>query len=129
MNLTINHDGLVLRIISQVTVMPDIDGESVTVSALWDTGAMFSMLNDSIAKKLNLLEIGNTRYRHADGVSESSIYVGRLELQGGLEISDIELLGLSDIHDFDVLIGMDIISQGDFRVRNENWNTVFTFNC
>lgn len=129
MNLIVNHEGLVQRIISQVTVMPVSGNSSVTVSALWDTGATTSMLNDSVARALNLGEIGYTEYAHANGIAESSIYAADVDFQGGLKIRKIELIGLSDIHDFGLLIGMDIISQGDFRVRNDNGNTVFTFDC
>ncbi len=32
-----------------------------------------------------------------------------------------------DLHDFDVLIGMDIISQGDFSITHEGNRTIFSF--
>lgn len=129
MNLTINHKGLAHRIISQVSVTNNDNGKSATASVLWDTGATGSMLNVAIATKLNLEAVGFTKYQHADGITETAIYAAGLEFQGGLKIGEIDLMGLSDIHDFDMLIGMDIISRGDFRIKNEDGNSVFTFSC
>ena len=53
-------------------------------------------------------------------------YVIDLYLPNGLIVREL-LVALGDFADFDVLVGMDVITLGDLAVTNANGQTVFTF--
>ena len=50
------------------------------LNAIWDTGAMRSTISTQIAKKLNLLPLGQTRVCHADGESICNYFLSLLRI-------------------------------------------------
>ena len=68
--------------------------------ALWDTGSTMTVISDELASKLNLEPVGEMMAETAGG-----------KLGPGI----------------DILIGMDIITLGDFVITNYNNKTVFSF--
>lgn len=84
--------------------------------AIWDTGATHSLISKKIIDELGLkaIEIGNQHT--AGGVSETSFHNIDIALPTGIVFPALEVSLNGDIFDFDVIIGMDIISQGDFAV-------------
>ena len=67
---------------------------------LWDTGSTMTVIPDELASKLNLEPVGKMMAETASG-----------KLGPGI----------------DILIGMDIITLGDFVITNYNNKTVFSF--
>ena len=55
------------------------------LNAIWDTGAMRSTISTKIARKLNLIPLGQTRVCHADGESFCNYYVVNLLLPNRME--------------------------------------------
>lgn len=96
------------------------------LNAIWDTGAMRSTISTKIAKKLNLIPLGQTRVCHADGESFCNYYVVNLLLPNRMEI---KMLMVNDgkLTDTDMLIGMDVISLCDFAITNVGKETKFSF--
>jgi len=85
------------------------------------------MITNRVAGDLNLRADGNITLRHAGGQAEGvPIFYINLLLFNNIEISDVRV-GLVDITDPDVIIGMDIINRGDFAVSNRNGATSFSF--
>ena len=54
------------------------------------------------------------------------IYHVDLLLYNNVQIADVRV-GLVEVRDIDVLIGMDIINRGDFAVSNRDGSTTFSF--
>lgn len=111
------------------------NGNSVTVKALWDTGATMSAISHSVASDLNLISIGKQRVSTPTGKKEVNTHCVDVVLPNnvrfeGLIVIDSEigsqLVGGEPIG---MLVGMDIISHGDFAVTNHKGKTVFTYRC
>jgi len=96
------------------------------VTALWDTGATNSCISNNLASKLNLIPIGFEEMSHADGTSTVPTYLINVFLPNNVGFSYVLVLGC-DLQNMDAIIGMDIISQGDFAISNFEGNTCFSF--
>lgn len=104
------------------------NGMTLKCLALWDTGATNSAIAHHVSKDLSLVPCGIVNVSTPSGAAHYNTYLVDLELNngptiGGLVVADSEI-GKQCI---DVLIGMDVISQGDFAVSNAHGHTVFTF--
>ncbi len=99
--------------------------------ALWDTGATSSMISQSVVDKCGLVPIGFTDVQHAQGTTKGvPVYIVNIGLPNRVEIPGVRVvLGLLPVkpQKIDVLIGMDIITQGDFAVTSPNGKTQFSF--
>lgn len=97
-----------------------------TFTALWDTGATGSVISKSVVSSLNLIPTGKQRVFHADGECVVNTYLVNLYLPNSvafpcIAVTEGKLTGI------DILIGMDVITQGDFSITNHNGNTFFSF--
>ena len=94
---------------------------------LWDTGATISAVTKRVANDLGLTTEALIPIQHAGGVSVDvpQHYVNLL-LPGGMLIVGRPVAQLP-LANFDVIVGMDIISRGDFAVSNYDGKTTFTF--
>jgi hypothetical protein len=95
--------------------------------AIWDTGATKSTIKQSVALRLKLPEIRPATTLGIGGRYETFVYLASLILPNNIFISEIELLGCDNSLSCDMLIGMDIISLGDFLVSNGGSATTFSF--
>lgn len=95
--------------------------------ALWDTGAMASTISSSLAKQLQLPELGDFIMHGAGGKFQSKQYLAGLILPNRVSIPAISLYGFAGSSNFDMLIGMDIISMGDFLISSEEGKMFFSF--
>ena len=93
---------------------------------IWDTGATSTVITKKIAHELDLKPTGKSRVYHANGEDIVNTYYINLLLLNGVAFSTIKVTE-GDLNGADVLIGMDIISRGDFSISNVNNNTVFSF--
>ena len=99
----------------------------VQYDALWDTGAMQSMVTQRVVDDLGLRAQSYTKVFHVGG---SSIDVPQYYVNL-VVVSDFHIPYLQVVHGrfpgIDVIIGMDIINRGDFAVSNRNGATSFSF--
>lgn len=103
------------------------DGVCKKWTGLWDTGASNSCITQQIVNNLGLTSIGQRRMRTANGEVDVSTYSVDFELPNGLRVKNI-LVSCCDLGgDVDVLIGMDVIMNGDFAITNTDHNTTFSF--
>ena len=85
------------------------------------------MVSPRVVKELALQTEGYINIRHAGGEAGGvPIFRVNLLLYNNVQILDVRV-GLVEVRDIDVLIGMDIINQGDFAVSNRNDATAFSF--
>jgi len=95
--------------------------------AIWDTGATGSVITEKVVEELDLKPTGMVIVSTASGETIANTYIVNIWLPNkvvfdGLKVTEGKLQGENE-----VLIGMDIISSGDFAVTNYGGKTVFTF--
>ena len=96
-------------------------------TALWDTGATNSVISQSIVDKCGLVPTGVTPVHHADGTSLQETYLVNIGLPNGVAYSAKPVTKAQLTGGIEALIGMDIITTGDFAVTNFEGRTKFTF--
>lgn len=96
--------------------------------ALWDTGATHSAITPQTAKELNLVPTGRALVTHAAGETSVLTYLINVVLPNKVIIQGVRVSECSgNTGNFGVLIGMDIISLGDFAVSNNAGKTVLSY--
>lgn len=100
----------------------------VPVKAQWDTGATATCISKKLVDKLNLLPTGKVKVSTPSGTGIMNKYIINLILNNEVRIQNLIVMD-SEIGNqgIDVLIGMDIISIGDFAVSNYKGKTQFSF--
>lgn len=104
------------------------NGKSIQEVALWDTGATNTCISEEVVKKLSLIPTGKITMRTPTGEDERNAYLVDIVLPNDVTINDHVVID-SKIGEQNIgmLVGMDIITRGDFSVSNFNNQTVFTF--
>lgn len=131
-SFTVDYDSLVNAIIVNVGITPlkspetIKDSEIVYFKALWDTGATNSVVTKDTAKKLGLVSIGKTKVFHAGGESTTNVFIVNIFLPNRI-IFPVKVTECDDSTTFGLIIGMDIISRGDFSITNTNGRTAVSF--
>lgn len=96
--------------------------------AIWDTGATNSVITAEIAKVLNLKPISKSIVHGVNGSSEQNVYYVSIILPNNFLIHAIRVTECESLGgNFGALIGMDVISNGDFAVSNYNGQTSMSF--
>lgn len=93
---------------------------------IWDTGATQTCISPKVAEELNLAPIGRGQISTAGGKHPVFKYLVSIMLPNKVEVKNIPVFG-ANFTGGDVLIGMDIISKGDFSVTNAEGITKFSF--
>lgn len=108
--------------------VPIFDLSKYPHKALWDTGATQSVISVDLANQLDLTPIGYGYNITGSGKEMVPIYM--IDFQSlGFSLGGMQVSALPGINGqgFDMLVGMDIISQGDFLVSNANGVTKVSF--
>jgi len=99
----------------------------VQFQAIWDTGATNTVITQNVIDRCGLKPIDITKTHTAGGIRNSNVFLVSLGLPNGILIPVLKVTDGDLSKDFDVLIGMDIIIQGDFAISNFNGKTTFSF--
>lgn len=97
-----------------------------TDSAAWDTGAQFTLISPRVVEALVLKPSGKGQYMGIGGDQESDTYLLHIGLPDG-QLKRYVNAYCADLDDYDMLIGMDIITETDFVITNANGKTTFQF--
>jgi hypothetical protein len=100
---------------------------TVSANALWDTGASMSAITLEIQSKLKASPVSK---RFISGIHEAKIVdvvLVKVELPNSVIKKSIEVVVCNIPSNFDVILGMDIISLGDFAISNGNGHTLLSF--
>lgn len=113
-----------LRTVSKISY----NGKTIDCITLWDTGATCSAISKDVVDKLDLVSLGKQKIKTPSGPKIVNTYMVNITLPNDLEMNDWYVID-SEIGDqkLDLLVGMDVISKGDFSVSNYNGKTTFTF--
>lgn len=98
----------------------------VKTRALIDTGASSSCISYRLANACHLESTESTSMRSAQGSIVVPIYDVDIFLPNDIEFRNVDVLGFIGGRDFDMIIGMDLLSRCDFAITNANSETVFT---
>lgn len=98
------------------------------VKAQWDTGATGTCISKQLVEKMNLVPTGHMKVQTPSGTGLMNTYVINLILNNEVRILELQVMD-SEIGNqgIDILIGMDVISFGDFAVSNYGGHTQFSF--
>jgi hypothetical protein len=129
---TTKYPGRVDRIITPIQICaafdpadpPDPIPKYNKTKALWDTGATSCVITKNIASSLGLIPVGKTVVTHAGGKSEAPTYLVNFILPNEVRVLGAFVSECPEIvFDVGVIIGMDIISMGDFSITNVGGRT------
>jgi len=129
---TSKADGLANVLQSNVSVfqpVPGINPKIETFVAIWDTGATSSVVTPKVIKSLGLIPTGKTNLVGVTGAKENAdTFLVSFILPNKVRVDNIRVAEVPQLTgNADILIGMDIITIGDFSVTNVGKKTVFTF--
>lgn len=96
--------------------------------ALWDTGATMSSISNKVIQECKLKPFTIAEVSGINNIDTTEVYRVNIYLPNKVVIWNIPVThGKALGKDFDILIGMDVISKGDFAISNLNGITAFTF--
>lgn len=128
---TLEMDRLARQLKTEVYIEPSgvqTPNDANKVIAIWDTGATMTCISKRLASRLSLVSLGFCDNSTANGTRTASSYLVNVFLPNHVVVTDVHVLDMEDGNGgFDVLIGMDIITHGDFSISNYNGKTVFTY--
>jgi hypothetical protein len=130
---TVDLLGLARTLITQVQIGLPFDPVtskeptfSKTFVAIWDTGATGSVIMQKVINELGLKDSGIKTAIGVDGEHLTKTYLVSIGLPNRVGFPSVRVTSGKVLH-ADVLIGMDIISHGDFSVTNYAGKTCFSF--
>jgi len=102
------------------------EGKCVETYAVWDTGATHSVLSPKIVQDLDLFPIDTCIVRGINHDQISDIVIASICITSDLLLTG-KRFSVNNIPGADVLLGMDIITMGDFIINNAEGQTLFSF--
>lgn len=136
----LNHRGFQIsfsvserQLITPIEILPaHLQGEQPSpfpgsFKALWDTGATNSTISTSLAIRFGLDAIRDSYAHGVGGRYKTKVYLAGLCLPNDIIIPELSLSGFDAPPEFDIIIGMDIISLGDFLVSTVKGFIHFSF--
>ena len=97
-----------------------------TLRAMWDTGSNATILSTKLVSELHPDRFGQGGMTGIGGQSEGDTYLMHISLPTGDVITYLEVYE-ANLGDYDAIIGMDIITRGDFHLDSSKGETLFSF--
>jgi len=105
-------------------VQPASEGEYF--DAIWDTGATMSVISAKVVAKFGLQSVDRIEASTGHGEGWTDVFRINMILPNGHLYTNVRAIRMK-IPKADVLIGMDILSKGDFAVTHTEQLTVLSF--
>ncbi|MCL2261071.1 MAG: retroviral-like aspartic protease family protein [Fibromonadales bacterium] len=127
-SFTIEYKGLMNSLSTPCGICEAINPKEsiMQFNALWDTGAEGSVISERVVQMLGLEPTGKARVHHANGESIVNTYSVYILLPNKV-VFYIPMATEGVLTVTDVLIGMDIISRGDFTITAPENKTKLSF--
>lgn len=126
---TVKAKGGILKVIqTPITIHLPGSNKKMNVTGIWDTGATGTTITKNVAAALGLIASGKAWCHTANGKALQNTYTIDASFPTGVKIEGIicsEVDALSG--GCEALIGMDIITLGDFSITNHNGITCMSF--
>ena len=128
-SLTYTYLELADAILTPVELFSDVYDEATgfLTNALWDTGAMISVISPEIIKKLNLDIVDTVQIAGINGESKAEVTIISIRFPNGAVIEDIRVAICEMSPGNDIIIGMDIITLMDIAITNGGGQTQISF--
>jgi hypothetical protein len=109
-------------------IPPDIVQSAKEYNGIWDTGATNSVISQKVINECELKPTGMAMVQGATDVNPKpcETFLVNIFLPNKLVVPSIRVTKGS-LANCDVLIGMDIINQGDFAITHLDGKTTFSF--
>jgi SEC-C motif/Aspartyl protease len=129
---TVTYTGISPILFTPVKVGAAFDPHTPTpqlhdYTGIWDTGATATAITQKVIDDCALKPIGMTKVHGADGEFITEVYFVSILLLNGVGFRTLRVTKGKLGPGADLLIGMDIITAGDFAVTNYNGKTVLSF--
>lgn len=138
--ITTTYTGITRTLVNEVYITQAVDPSSSSkppsptdlgakkYKAIWDTGATGTVISQRVIDECGLKPIGIETVNTASqkGVLTTA-YLTCIYLPNKMVIGELRVIKGMIAGGADVLIGMDIIRQGDFSITNYQGKTVFSF--
>jgi hypothetical protein len=95
--------------------------------AIWDTGAMRTVITQKVVNDLSLCVFGYQKIAGVGATRDATEHYVDVWLPNRVSIEGISVLKGGLPGQIDVLIGMDIITLGDFAITNVGGKTVMSY--
>ena len=104
---------------------------NLNLVSIWDTGANKTAIHEAVARQIGLIPIDKQWTHTVAGKRLSNVFAIDLLLPNGVEFDNLIITDgiLRDERGFgiDILLGMDVITRGDFAITNKDGKTVMSF--
>lgn len=100
-----------------------------TENAMWDTGATNCLISQKVIDALGLKPIGKAKLEQTldtEETEETDVYLVHIALPTRQIVKNVQCLYTSS-RSYDFVLGMDIITSGDFAITNKENKTLFSF--
>jgi Retroviral aspartyl protease. len=115
------------RIVTEIEISnPNNFDTSIQCKALWDTGADYCMVSEDIINSLDLSCMGTRGMETAGGIINTELYSIGVSIPNFASFSGI-LATKSYMDEYDLIIGMNLIKQGNFSINNYGGKTTVSF--
>ncbi|MBS1777851.1 MAG: SEC-C domain-containing protein [Bacteroidetes bacterium] len=134
---TIHEDSILREIITSCqvsipwhpTVNPGTQPPPLTnAKALWDTGASNCVITKRLIDALGIQPFTKATVHHGGGTTQCGVYKINIVLPNNVIIPYVNATeGQATTGGFDMIIGMDLITMGDFAITNLGGKTMVSF--
>ena len=121
----IQTDSIIMPSIDEITKSGQLKYTQVS-SMVWDTGATNTLISSQVVDALELVPLEESLVEGVGGIVKSLVYEISLYLANDIVFKNVKAL-CSDIGDYDLVVGMDIIAQGDFVVSKKKKKICFSY--
>ena len=124
------YNGIVRALRTKVTlfaVSAPPPNKILVVDAIWDTGATDSVITPDIAQQLSLFGVDTVNIEGVNSEGPAQVSLVHIGLPNNVLVPSRRVTIAKIGGGADMLIGMDIISRGDFLICNADNKTSFSF--
>ena len=119
-------------LLRQLTTMAEIAVPNIDIKnlykAIWDAGASASVITQFVVDNLGLVPTGMSLIHTANGTARQHTYIIDIYISEKIIFKDVTVTCATAFSGgSDVLIGMDIISKGDFSTTNLDGKNCMSF--
>ena len=127
--LTYTYVELVDAILTPIEIFYDVYDEATSylTNALWDTGAMISVISPEIVSKLNLDIVDTIQISGITGENLVEVAIVSIHFPNGAVIEDVRVAICAMSPGNEMIIGMDVITQMDIAITNGEGQTQLSF--
>lgn len=128
-SFTIKSNKGILRVLyTDIGLFVPNSTKSLKIQAIWDTGATSSVITQKVVDELGLVPTGMVEVSTANGNVRQHTYIVDIVLPNRIKATDVTVACVDALSGpIDALIGMDIITLGDFSITNHNGTTCMSF--